>query len=222
MIQINYSNEEIIRFVKESTSYKQVIEKLGLKYGGSSYRRIKEIISKLNIDISHFTGKLWSKGKTSVTDSRLGKSFDEYFCENSKCNNSFIKELIIKNKLIVCCCGECNLSSMWNNKPIVLHLDHINGVRNDNRLINLRFLCPNCHSQTETYCKGHKLSKISDDIIIDVLKNSNTFLEVNQKLNRPRGYSTLHYKKLMEQHNIKFLKYFVQRQNQILQCDVEG
>ena len=57
-------------------------------------------------------------------------------------------------------CSCCGLSSIWNNKPLTLHVDHINGDRKNNDFSNLRFLCPNCHSQTDTYCgrniKGNK------------------------------------------------------------------
>lgn len=50
-------------------------------------------------------------------------------------------------------CSECGLESVWNGKPIVMHLDHIDGDTSHNDPSNLRFLCPNCHSQTETYCR---------------------------------------------------------------------
>ncbi|MDB4964229.1 MAG: hypothetical protein JWP01_4228 [Myxococcales bacterium] len=52
-------------------------------------------------------------------------------------------------------CAWCSLER-WKGKPLVLHLDHINGIHNDNRFVNLRFLCPNCHSQTETYCNRRR------------------------------------------------------------------
>ncbi len=48
-------------------------------------------------------------------------------------------------------CDICKCPPIWNGAPLSLHLDHVNGVYNDNRVENLRFLCPNCHSQTETY-----------------------------------------------------------------------
>lgn len=54
-------------------------------------------------------------------------------------------------------CEECNIKE-WNNKPLVCHLDHINGISNDHRLENLKMLCPNCHSQTPTYC-GRNIKK---------------------------------------------------------------
>jgi 5-methylcytosine-specific restriction endonuclease McrA len=66
-----------------------------------------------------------------------------------------IRRVIIRENLIQYKCSECNIQN-WNNKSLSLHLDHINGMSNDNRLENLRFLCPNCHSQTETYTGRNK------------------------------------------------------------------
>lgn len=48
-------------------------------------------------------------------------------------------------------CDICGNTGLWLGKKITLHLDHINGISNDHRMINLRFLCPNCHQQTSTW-----------------------------------------------------------------------
>jgi hypothetical protein len=58
-------------------------------------------------------------------------------------------------------CRDCNNEGNWNNKKLSLHLEHINGNWDDNRLENLCFLCPNCHSQTPTYC-GNKNKKLKE------------------------------------------------------------
>lgn len=70
-------------------------------------------------------------------------------------------------------CLWCGISE-WRNQPIKLHLDHINGNRDDNSRYNLRCLCPNCHSQTETFCGRNKTNrkKISDEEIIAAYKES--------------------------------------------------
>ena len=63
-----------------------------------------------------------------------------------------IKKTIIRDKLLPYECEMCGNTGEYLGKPLSLHLDHINGKNKDHRLENLRFLCPNCHSQTDTYC----------------------------------------------------------------------
>lgn len=101
----------------------------------------------------------------------------------SRTGRRAIKDKIIKNQLLPYKCSECSITE-WNGKTLALHLDHVNGIHNDNRLENLRFLCPNCHSQTPTYCgKNNKIKystkrlKVSDDELLEAIKNSSTITE---------------------------------------------
>ena len=68
-------------------------------------------------------------------------------CQICKIKGKLIREGLKENK-----CEICGLINEWNGKPLVLQLHHINGNHTDNRLENLQILCPNCHSQTDTYC----------------------------------------------------------------------
>lgn len=92
-----------------------------------------------------------NKGRntTNLKDILAGK-FPNF--GTNKLKKKMLKEGIIEKK-----CSWCGIADKWNGKPIILHLDHINGINNDHRLENLRLLCPNCHSQTDTYAgRGKK------------------------------------------------------------------
>lgn len=86
--------------------------------------------------------------KDNVKINRLTDS--EFFVLNSKNNNQKIKNRLFESKIKEYRCEECDITE-YNNKPITLHLHHINGNKKDNRLENLQILCPNCHSQTDNY-----------------------------------------------------------------------
>ena len=79
------------------------------------------------------------------------KKDEDVFVENSTYARHRLKGRIIQQSLKQYICDDCGLDGNWNGKKLSLQLDHINGVNNDNRLENLRFLCPNCHSQTDNF-----------------------------------------------------------------------
>jgi 5-methylcytosine-specific restriction endonuclease McrA len=84
---------------------------------------------------------------------------DILFTRNSNYSRDNVKVRIITENLIPYVCSMCDAEPEWKGKPLILVLDHINGINNDNRLENLRFLCPNCNSQTETFSKNLKYRK---------------------------------------------------------------
>ncbi len=162
-ISMKYTKEKLEILTKESFSIREVMLKLGLKEAGGSHYHIKKLITNFGIDITHFRGCLWSKGKTILSDSRIkGKySLDEMLTTDSPVGNDRLKRLLLTENIIEYkCVGiNCGNDGNWNGNKLILELDHINGVHNDNRLENLRFLCPNCHSQTPNFRKKKNTGK---------------------------------------------------------------
>jgi Zn finger protein HypA/HybF involved in hydrogenase expression len=141
-----YSEQELREAVKKSTSIRQVLEKLDIVPAGGNYQTTNRRIEKLNIDISHFTGQAWNRGKVIGPK----RPIEEYLIENSVVQSFKLKGRLITEGLKQHKCECCGITE-WNGKPTPIELDHINGNHHDNRLENLRILCPNCHAQTDTY-----------------------------------------------------------------------
>jgi predicted RNA-binding Zn-ribbon protein involved in translation (DUF1610 family) len=143
--------EQLELIVSDSSSYSEILRKLNIFSQGSNINTLKRRIEYEKIDTSHI-----KKG----IDSNKGRKFkspkskipnDNLFVKDSNTSRSVVRLRLIQENIIPYSCSSCGLPPIWNNKPISMVLDHINGVPNDNRLENLRFLCPNCNSQTDTF-----------------------------------------------------------------------
>lgn len=102
--------------------------------------------------------------------------FEESFIENSPTTRAVIRKYIIRHNLIPYVCEKCGNDGNWQGQILTLQLDHRNGINNDHRLKNLRWLCPNCHSQTETFTGRNKTDKekvtFTEEQAIQALKNT--------------------------------------------------
>lgn len=139
MFRKNYTDEDIIKAVKESATCAEALKKLNLKPIGGNYSTMKRKIGLLGIDSSHWTGKHWSKNKKL-------KDWKNY-TRAVHMKRHLIKEM--GNK-----CQKC-LLSLWNNEAISIEVHHIDGDRTNNCIKNLQLLCPNCHAQTHNW-RGKK------------------------------------------------------------------
>lgn len=120
----------------------QALDILGISRGGKAYRALEEACDRFGIDRSF--PKRYQTQRTP---------FDVVFVQNSDYTNNRInlKKWLLEDGVLDNKCALCGLGPEWNGAPLVLQLDHINGVSNDHRVENLRILCPNCHTQTDTY-----------------------------------------------------------------------
>ncbi len=167
MRKSKYTKELLEPIVGASYSLSEVLRKLGLVQSGGNHRGIKGHIVCSNISMDHFTGQAWSRGKTHINNSSVASSRAKNTYTDSEVfvKNSIYRGTLLKGRLLRLGwkerCFICGISE-WLESKLTFHVDHINGESTDNRLENLRFLCPNCHQQTETW--GNKGSKMKQRI----------------------------------------------------------
>lgn len=172
------TDEQFANTIKNSTNISEVLFKLGYSVAGNSwgFAQVRKRMADLNLDQSMFKGKSAMAAKLQS----MKLSAKDLLKPNCKHNRNITRRYIISNELLPYKCAICGLSE-WNGKTLSLELDHINGINNDNRLENLRFLCPNCHSQTTTYGSRNQQRNESKYEITDELRElvEKTYNECN-------------------------------------------
>lgn len=141
-----WSIEEFKKVVKTAKTIREVLVHFGLPKNQGHYNRMfHKTVKEFNVDISHIV--------KSINERTFQKRIplEELLVKGKFRNTSDLKRRLLKEGLLRNQCYECNMESMWNGKALALQLDHINGDNTDNRIENLRLLCPNCHSQTDTW-----------------------------------------------------------------------
>lgn len=169
-----YSEEQLREAIASTPSARQALLKLGLNGEGAGYKPFILLIKKLQIDTSHWLGQAHLRGKThNFTPPR---PLEEILKENTPTQSHKLKLRLISANILEDKCSICGITN-WHGQKLSLHLDHINGVHDDNRLENLRLLCPNCHSCTPTYAGKNIKKTIKEKCYFPRIKIRNTCID---------------------------------------------
>lgn len=142
--KVDINAEKLIEAAKKSQSIYALLINLGYSKNGYSAKQKDNIRQEL------------------IKFGFTKKDYPHFFIgyqDNTKSRPTVKRDFIKSLKPEEIKCAECHIGEWWNGKKLVLHLDHKNGIKNDNNHHNLRLLCPNCHSQTDTYSRPHKVRK---------------------------------------------------------------
>ncbi len=158
-----YTKEVLEPIVKSSKTISEILEKLGVsKINGGNNAYMSKVLKRLDISTEHFLGSAWNKsrGRNRIGGNKYKEPEQILILreEGSHREHAHYLRRAMKEKGIDEKCTICNMDK-WNGENIRLEVDHINGNAMDNRLENLRFICPNCHSQTKNF-RNYNLKQI--------------------------------------------------------------
>jgi len=153
----SWTVQQLRQAASRSRSIRQIIASLGLKPTGGNYAQIYKYLKENKIDVKHLKGKGWNKGLKGIGTPRV--PLKVILVKNSNFQSYKLKKRLYKTGLKKERCEKCRWSEKSVDGRIPLELDHINGNSHDNRLKNLRILCPNCHSLQPTHRGLNKVGK---------------------------------------------------------------
>ena len=157
--RLSYTEEQAREAIESSYSWAQSLRKLGLCSTGGGWRVLKKYAEIWGISTDHFDQARAREGHMRFQK----RPIEELLVKHSNASRQNLKRRLYQEGLKERRCEMCGQDEIWRGQPMALILDHINGVRDDNRLENLRIVCPNCAATLSTHC-GRKNRIIRDEI----------------------------------------------------------
>lgn len=145
---VSFTESELRAAVAASLSYSDALRRLGMRAAGGNHRTLRKYVGLWAISVAHFDRHAWQR-----TAPRRGIPLDEILVERSTyVNRTKLKKQLYEKGLKTPHCELCGQGAVWRGRRMSLILDHVNGIHDDNRLDNLRIVCPNCNATLETHC----------------------------------------------------------------------
>ena len=156
IMQRTWTDDQLVVAVGDSISVAGVLRALGLTGNPGNYGTVRRHAARLHLSLEHFKGQAHGRSRSPAT-----RPLEDWLTTNTYVTGS-LKKRVLRAGLLPMLCAQCGLGDVWCGMKLVLQLDHVNGDTTDNRLVNLRLLCPNCHTQTPTFsCRRSRIKKPS-------------------------------------------------------------
>lgn len=143
---VHYTLNELKTAVERAICWTDVCREVDVSICTYNFKRMQKLCEEHNISTDHF-----DRVKAFRRNKKERWTADTFFVENCTIPRCNIRNTAIRLGMKADKCESCGIDDNWNGSPLTIEIDHINGIHTDNRRENLRWLCPNCHSQTKTY-----------------------------------------------------------------------
>ncbi|MEU1115754.1 MULTISPECIES: HNH endonuclease signature motif containing protein [unclassified Streptomyces] len=152
--------EDLRDQVRSATSYADVMRGLNMEVSDTNHRRVRRAAARLGLDTSHFRRRAWGQPDRPRQAPAAQRVLVVLPPQSGRTNRSQLHRALTEIG-VPYECTSCGNTGVWLGQPITLQIDHVNGDWRDNRRANLRYLCPNCHALTETWCRQKRRSPLA-------------------------------------------------------------